>query len=214
MAIFTVLGNLTDIITMLILILVLMLMMVLALSLMVMLMLLLMLVVISPLVLWDLRWTGGVRSSRSLRGPILPPASPASLSKIFKQFAKKSFFSWGRFARICPDKRLAKKRSTVMLYTVSVPLVIFFIEDLKTITYLLTTHVQMGQPTGLDWSDWPSPDVLVLMGALMCGLSAFATIPEGAPIPSNLTFQLWSALLRIQLSGRRRCYKVPIFVRM
>ena len=26
-------------------------------------------------------------------------------------------------------------------------------EDLKTITYLLTTQVQMGQPTGLDWSD-------------------------------------------------------------
>ena len=51
LAIFTVLGNLTDIIIMLIMILVLMLMMVLALSLMVMLMLLLMLVVISPLVL-------------------------------------------------------------------------------------------------------------------------------------------------------------------
>jgi len=51
----------------------------------------------------DLRWTGGVRNSRSLRGPILPPASPASLSKNFQIICKK-----------------------VMLYTVSVPLVIFF----------------------------------------------------------------------------------------
>ena len=71
----------------------------------------------------------GRRQKQPLTAGTYSTASQPGLT--FKDFQtickKKSFFLIGRFSRICPDKQFAKKRSTVMLYTVSVPLVIFSI---------------------------------------------------------------------------------------
>ena len=69
----------------------------------------------------------GRRQKQPLTAGTYSTASQPGLT--FEEFSnnlQKKFFLIGRFARICPDKQFAKKRSTVMLYTVSVPLVIFF----------------------------------------------------------------------------------------
>ena len=70
----------------------------------------------------------GRRQKQPLTAGTYSTASQPGLT--FEEFSnnlQKKFFLIGRFARICPDKQFAKKRSTVMLYTVSVPLVIFSI---------------------------------------------------------------------------------------
>ena len=70
----------------------------------------------------------GRRQKQPLTAGTYSTASQPGLTfEDFQTICKKKVFSWGRFARICPDKQFAKERSTVMLYTVSVLLVIFFI---------------------------------------------------------------------------------------
>ena len=73
----------------------------------------------------------------------------------FEEFSnnlqKKSFFLYDDLQEYIRTNNLQKSDA---LYCVGAVGDIFHcMEDLKTITYLLTTQVQMGQPTGLDWSD-------------------------------------------------------------